>query len=156
MRDVKIFIGYYSLGLFCGFIYWYSVNNQKGLIMLNIITANIWGLVTLLIAAVGFAITLKHGLFFLRSKADISKKLAAVFITDSLIYVITFMFGVSVFIDFCAIFNCKGSDLDLFFARFWHIVRVPVLLLNIWASYRLYKHYKIISKIYGKHSSDIR
>jgi len=89
------------------------------------------GAITIVVSIVGFIITLSHAKFYLRSHKKLSKRLKYVFLTDSLIYFITAVFG------FWAIFQ---GDINSAIA--YQIIRIPILLLNIIAGVKLYLTYK--------------
>jgi len=91
------------------------------------------GLITIFVSGIGFIITIVHVRFYLRSHKVLSRRLKHVFLTDSLIYFITAVFG------FWAIFQ---GDIESAIA--YQIIRIPILLLNIIAGIRLYLAYKDI------------
>lgn len=89
-------------------------------------------LLTVIVSLFGMIICFFHALFFEGAKDKFSKKLKRVFYTDAAVYLVTFVMGVA-----------------LFFNMYWLVhadvvVRPFVLILNVYASLRLYKHYKLV------------
>lgn len=95
-------------------------------------TALITGLLTTIISCLGMFFSFKHFLFYSRMyNNDLARRIRNIFITDSMIYSITFYFGL------WAIYNWGfGSAVTA------QIIRIPILVLNVIASYRLYVLYK--------------
>ena len=89
---------------------------------------------TITISFVGFFLAAKHFHYYKGSKNVLADRIKLVFLTDGAIYAVTLAFGVWAFV----------GSYEL--AIFLHWVRMPILLLNIWASARLYIYYKIISQ----------
>jgi len=89
------------------------------------------GIATILISVCGIALALTHFFFFGKSKNLLANKVKYVFLTDASIYLVTILFGLWSFL-----------SLDNSTAVVFQYIRIPILILNIWASVRLYKHYK--------------
>jgi hypothetical protein len=88
------------------------------------------GLLTTFVSLVGCTISFKHALFYRKADSELSKRVKRVFTTDGLIYLITMCFGL------WALFDLSHNT-----AIIMHWIRIPLLVSNIWASYRLYSHY---------------
>lgn len=95
------------------------------------LTLSILGFITIFISIVGFIVAFRQFLFFRRSGEEISKRLGFVFFTDAAIYGATGFFG------FLAFFHLPETEWVNGFA-----IRIPILIMNILASIRLYAHYK--------------
>lgn len=96
------------------------------------------GLVTVLISIVGIAIAVKQAIYLAKPGGGISSKLSHVFWTDAGIYFITVIFGILAFIT-----PWRGCIIDYqWIVAFF--VRLPLLAINILASWNLYQHYKMI------------
>jgi len=94
------------------------------------------GILTILISVVGGVIAFYHFAFYSKAKdINLSQKLRLVFLSDALIYFITLMFGM------WALFHWTFEA-----ALVLHFIRIPLLMLNICASVRLYMHYKLIKR----------
>ena len=89
------------------------------------------GLITIGIAIIGFIVSIMHARFYVKSNKKLSRRLKWVFVSDALIYFITAVFG------FWAVF--QG---DIHSAIAYQLIRIPILLLNIFAGVRLYMIYK--------------
>lgn len=89
------------------------------------------GLTTMMVSLAGMIITAYHYLFFSRSDEGLAPTVARVFLSDSIIYLITLLFGV------WALF-----DLGFKVAMNLQIIRIPILLFNIYATYRLFQSIK--------------
>ena len=89
------------------------------------------GVLTIIVSFIGAFVAFWHVFFYQKSKSEIAKKMKAVFFSDGLIYLITLAFGLWALYEW-------GYDA----AIAMHVIRIPILLLNIWASVRLYNHYK--------------
>jgi len=89
------------------------------------------GLITIGISVIGFFVAIVHARFYLNSNKQLSRRLKWVFVSDALIYFITGVFG------FWAVF--QG---DIYSAIAYQVIRIPILLLNIFAGVRLYLTYK--------------
>lgn len=84
---------------------------------------------TVVISFLGAFIAVKHAAFYNHSESELSKKMRSVFATDALIYIVTLIMGLGLFFNWHAVIH------------FDVIVRPLALLLNVWASIRLYRHY---------------
>ncbi len=94
------------------------------------------GIITMFMSVLGMVLSTRHYLFYRRARKNIlSKRLRNVFITDAMIYGITLVFGL------WALFDWGFSAAITF-----QIIRIPILLLNIVASYRLFILYKHMLK----------
>ncbi len=91
------------------------------------------GVLTILISIVGIAVALTHFAFFSKTTAPLGRRVKYVFLTDAAIYFVTALFGFWAFL-----------ELSYEAAIVLQYIRIPILLLNIWASVRLYGHYKNI------------
>lgn len=89
------------------------------------------GIITIVISTAGLFVALSHFVFFNKSNNKLAKKIKTVFLADAMIYMITGIFGVWAYLEW-----------SFETAIFFQYVRIPILLLNVWASWRLYKHYK--------------
>ncbi len=70
-------------------------------------------------------------IFFLRSKKhSLGSRLSLEYLTDFLLFVVTFMMGLALYMD------------SALFVKWVVVIRPFVHLLNIYAMYRLYKHYR--------------
>lgn len=94
---------------------------------------NLLGLITIALSLTGAFVVGAHAIFFHKSDKPIANKIRNVFITDCLLYCITFFFGLGAVMDF------KSYE----FAEFY-LVRILIIALNIVAGIRLYQHYKEI------------
>ena len=82
-----------------------------------------WGLLTLLASLVGAAFAF-HRVYMFFGKGGMSSRLSHVFLSDSLIYLVTMMFGVMTYVG-------QNADHVLYPARFFFIC------FNILCGYRL-------------------
>lgn len=89
-----------------------------------------WGLATFLVALLGAFYTYKHYVFFSSSNHPLSLSLRLVFLSDLAGYFLVAVFGLLVFF---------GAPHSWF--NYPDKVRVLIMLSNIWALVRLYKHY---------------
>jgi len=93
------------------------------------------GATTTIISLAGAYLALKHYLFYRTVKEKLSSRIKFVFLTDALIYLITLAFGIWALVDY-----------GFAVAVSLQIVRIPLLLLNIIASVRLFILYKELSE----------
>lgn len=84
--------------------------------------------ITIIVSVLGIAVTLAHYINLKSSQRQLSKRLRAVFYTDALVYLVTFIMGVGLF-----------YELKLL-VHYDVIIRPLVLTLNVIAGYRLYRH----------------
>lgn len=91
------------------------------------------GVITLFISVVGFIVAIHHAKFYLGSSKKLSRRLKWVFFSDAMIYAITGVFG------FWAVF--QG---DLTNAIIYQVLRIPILLFNIFAGIKLYLTYQTL------------
>ena len=94
------------------------------------------GLLTIIVSSIGVYITSKHASFFRKTDNGLGKSLKYIFTSDALIYIITLLFGV------WALF-----DLGFAIALSLHVIRIPLLILNIMASLHILKVYRDIVKM---------
>lgn len=94
---------------------------------------NLLGLITIALSLLGAVVVAAHALFFHKSDKPIASRIRNVFLTDCLLYAVTFFFGL-------------GAMLDFKSYEFWpfYLVRILIIALNIAAGVRLYQHYKEI------------
>lgn len=92
------------------------------------------GIGTILASIIGLIVTLCHVHFFHKTNLPLGRKVKFVFLTDSGIYLMTILFGFWAFL-----------DLGFKTALTLHILRIPLILLNIYAGIQLYRVYKQIS-----------
>lgn len=85
---------------------------------------------TIVVSIAGIIVALHHTHFFNRDDAGLSKRMRDVFLTDAFVYLVTLVMGVALF------FNAAWLvKIDV-------IIRPFVLILNVIATVRLYRHYK--------------
>jgi len=97
----------------------------------EIFTSDLVGVLTVVVSAIGLFVALAHSMFFVRSESRIASKLKFIFFTDAMIYATTLSFGL------WAMFALSINT-----ALYLQWVRIPILILNIYASLRLYSHYR--------------
>lgn len=85
---------------------------------------------TMLISFFGMIIALAHAHFFRNIFDPLASRIRYVFLTDAAVYLVTFVMGLGLFMNWYWVVK-----IDIF-------VRVFVLAANVYASVRLYKHYK--------------
>ena len=85
---------------------------------------------TIIFSAIGAAVALHHAKFFRGQESTLVARLKDVFFTDALVYLITLVMGVGLY-----------WNLNLL-VKYDILIRPLVLLMNIIATIRLYKHYK--------------
>jgi NhaP-type Na+/H+ or K+/H+ antiporter len=89
---------------------------------------------TVLVSLAGMVISIHHSEFFRKAQDKFSQKMHKNFFWDFMAYSITFFMAI-------------GLSLDLkWLVEFNIIIRPLVLIFAVWASYRLFKHYKRINK----------
>ena len=93
--------------------------------------ANISGMMTFLISIFNSGLFLTHFFFFLKSSKKMAKRIRLVFLSDVLMYAITCAFGAWAYFQW-----------SFEVAIYIHLVRIPILLLNACAAYRLFRYYK--------------
>ena len=86
--------------------------------------ADILGLITILVSFIGFVFGVHRVVQFFKLKGELSDRLAGVFLSDSLIYLVTVLFGLMTFL---------GKDADIIL----YPVRIIFICLNIYFGYRL-------------------
>lgn len=91
------------------------------------------GLTTLLVSSVGLAVTFYHYFFFSKSQEGLAPAVARLFLSDAIIYLITLFFGI------WALF-----DLGFNLAMNLLAIKIPILLFNIYAYYRLFLSIKSV------------
>ena len=89
-------------------------------------------LFTVMISLIGSAITFIHYRFFKTSNLTLSKRIKLVFLSDSLIYLVTFLMGIGLFFNLSALIHYDV------------IVRPFVLTLNVYATIRLFYYFRSI------------
>lgn len=89
-------------------------------------------LFTIIVSLVGIAVTFLHYTFFKTSDLPLSRRIKLVFLSDSLVYVVTFLMGVGLFYNLSTLVHY-----DI-------IVRPFVLTLNVYATIRLFYHFRSI------------
>lgn len=99
-----------------------------------VLAHNIVGTMTVSASIVGLVLALFHYKFYTRVDSKLSNALKRVFLSDALIYATTISFGVWAFFE-----ASFGTALWL------HIIRVPIILLNIVAALNLYKMYSALT-----------
>lgn len=90
---------------------------------------------TIVVSLLGVSICLVHAAFFRNGADKLSAKLRSVFLTDAAVYFVTLVMGIGLFFDLSAV---VWADV---------IIRPFILFLNVYASVRLYKHYKLMAKL---------
>jgi len=95
--------------------------------------SDVVGLVTIVVSAVGATLAFAHATFYRRSEKEVARKLVRVFATDGFIFSITLAFGIWAFL---------GLSFDQAIVLHW--IRVPLLAMNIVASWSLYRHYRMV------------
>lgn len=85
-------------------------------------------LLTIYISIIGIVVLFLHYLTLRRNKHPLGKRLQFVFITDILVYIVTFLMGVGLY-----------YDIDLLI-HYDIILRPVVLCVNVIAAWRLYDH----------------
>lgn len=96
-----------------------------------ITSLEVLGFFTVLLSFIGMIVATLHTLFFMRSTEPMAKHIKNVFMSDALIYGITFAFGAFTY------FGVDPEDFATLYA-----IRLIFLTLNICAGIRLYHHYK--------------
>lgn len=89
-------------------------------------------LLTIIVSIAGMLISMHHSEFFRKSKDRFSKKMQRNFFWDFMAYTVTFFMGIGLFLDL------------RWLVEFNVILRPVILIFAVWASYRLYSHYKRI------------
>lgn len=89
-------------------------------------------LLTVFISLIGISVTYLHFHFFKTSDLPLSKRIKLVFLSDSLVYLVTFLMGIGLFFNLSALVHY-----DI-------IIRPFVLMLNVYATIRLFYHFKSI------------
>lgn len=89
---------------------------------------------TIIISMAGIIISLHHGAFFNNQKSILSIRLRKNFLWDAAVYAVTFFMGVGLYYELTWMVK-----IDI-------IIRPIVLFFAVWASMRLYKHYRQINK----------
>ena len=87
---------------------------------------------TVLVSTLGVLATYLHFRFFKNSDLRLSKRIKLVFLSDSLVYLVTFLMGIGLFFNLSALVHY-----DI-------IIRPFVLMLNVYATIRLFYHFKSI------------
>jgi len=85
---------------------------------------------TVLISLVGMAVAIRHAMYFSNSDSRLARRIKQVFITDGAIYLVTLIMGLGLFLNMPVIVHYDV------------LIRPLALVLNVYASWRLYVHYK--------------
>lgn len=85
---------------------------------------------TIFISIFGIIIALRHGCFFSRSQDKTSIRIRRVFVTDALIYAVTLAMGIGLAFELKTVVHY-----DI-------IIRPLALALNVYASWRLFRHFQ--------------
>ena len=88
------------------------------------------GVLTAVVSLFGLIVVTRHYLFY-KGDTELSANLKRVFMSDMAVYGITFLFGIWALLEWSF-----GTALAL------HVMRIPILLFNIYAAIKLYTYYK--------------
>lgn len=91
------------------------------------------GLITLLLSAFGFGLTIMLWSFIRKSKSEIANTLAHAYLSDAVLFLITAFFGMSGF------YNANHTTWTVIYC-----IRPFALVYSIWALWRLYKTFRTI------------
>ncbi|WP_428491684.1 hypothetical protein [Rhodopila sp.] len=95
----------------------------------------ITGLITLILSAFGFVLSLLLWAFIRRSRAEIARSMSRVYLADSMMFLITACFGMS------GAFNAGHTTWTIIY-----FIRPFVIACLIWALWRQYRNFRKIGK----------